>query len=60
MKDVLTYWLDQGAAGFRVDAINHLVENINFLDEPINDNRDPNAYGYTHKIYTKDQVNNQC
>lgn len=57
MKDVLTYWLDMGADGFRIDAINHMFETEGFPDEPINPNQpDPNDYGYTEKIHTKDRV----
>lgn len=59
MKDVLTYWLDMGADGFRIDAINHMFETVGFPDEPINENQpDPNDYGRTEKIHTKDLVNN--
>uniref|UniRef100_A0A240PPS2 alpha-glucosidase n=1 Tax=Anopheles epiroticus TaxID=199890 RepID=A0A240PPS2_9DIPT len=52
--DVLRYWMERGAAGFRVDAINHMFEHPDFIDEPINNPEDPNSYGYTHHIYTKD------
>lgn len=54
MQDVLTFWLRKGAAGFRVDAINHMFEVEDLRDEPINDDRDELSYGYTHKHYTKD------
>lgn len=57
MKKVLKFWLELGAAGFRVDAINHLFEVEDFRDEPLNDDdTNPNSYGYTHKHYTKDLV----
>uniref|UniRef100_A0A182K2M2 alpha-glucosidase n=1 Tax=Anopheles christyi TaxID=43041 RepID=A0A182K2M2_9DIPT len=52
--EVLRYWMERGAAGFRVDAINHMFEHPDFIDEPINNPEDPNSYGYTHHIYTKD------
>ncbi|XP_035778650.1 maltase 2-like [Anopheles albimanus] len=52
--EVLRYWMERGAAGFRVDAINHMFEHPEFIDEPINNPEDPNSYGYTHHIYTKD------
>ncbi|XP_055710288.1 maltase 2-like [Phlebotomus papatasi] len=57
MKDVLRFWLELGADGFRVDAINHLFEIEELLDEPINTwgNTDPNDYGYLDHIYTKDR-----
>lgn len=55
MKDVLLFWLDKGAAGFRVDAVNYLIEDALLRDEPIEDPSDNQAYGYTHKIYTQDQ-----
>ncbi|XP_024888279.1 alpha-glucosidase-like [Temnothorax curvispinosus] len=54
MKDVMRFWLDKGVDGFRVDAIPHLCEDVRFLDEPLTGNPNPEDYGYTHKIYTKD------
>lgn len=41
--------------GFRVDAVPHLCEDVSFADEPLTGNPDPDDYGYTNKIYTKDQ-----
>ncbi|GLH04143.1 uncharacterized protein GBIM_09919 [Gryllus bimaculatus] len=32
MKDVLSFWVRRGVDGFRVDAINHLVEDEEFRD----------------------------
>lgn len=54
-QDVIRFWLDRGIDGFRVDAVPHLCEDIRFPDEPLTGNPNPNDYGYTHKIYTKDQ-----
>lgn len=57
MKDVLRFWLQKGASGFRVDAINHMFEVADFADEPLSGyTDDPNSYGYTHHWYTKDLV----
>ncbi|GAB1861578.1 alpha-glucosidase [Camponotus japonicus] len=56
MKDVLRFWLDKKVDGFRVDAIQHLCEDVRFLDEPLTGNSNPDDYGYTDKIYTKDQL----
>lgn len=38
-----------------MDAVPHLCEHKDFLDEPLTGNPNPNDYGYTDKIYTKDQ-----
>ncbi|EFA02637.1 Maltase A1-like Protein [Tribolium castaneum] len=56
MKDVLTFWLDQGVDGFRVDAIPHLVENEELLDEPKSNipGYNDTDYEYLDHIYTKD------
>lgn len=57
MKDVLRFWLRKGAAGFRVDAVNHLFEVEDFRNEPRDlYTDDENSYGYTYKDYTKDLV----
>ena len=34
MMNVLTFWMNRGVDGFRIDAINHLFEDPNFRDEP--------------------------
>jgi len=38
MKDVLTYWLDFGVDGFRMDAIPSLFEDLELRDEPSSGN----------------------
>ncbi|CAH0558803.1 unnamed protein product [Brassicogethes aeneus] len=37
MKDILVYWLDQGVAGFRIDAVPYLFEDVNFENETATD-----------------------
>lgn len=57
MKNVIRFWLKKGAAGFRVDAINHLFEAADFRDEPLSGKTsDPLAYHYTSKHFTRDIV----
>lgn len=57
MKDVLTFWLDLGADGFRIDAIYTLFEDPAMRDEPkSNLTDDSNDYNYLTHIYTKDYV----
>ena len=54
MYDVLRFWLDHGAAGFRIDAISRLFEDPNLHDDPILPGK--NAFGdpnIQHK-YTDD------
>lgn len=57
MKDVLSYWLDMGADGFRVDAVNNMFENEDLLDEPESGlSNDPLDPSFLDHIYTKDLV----
>ena len=55
LNNVLMFWLDRGVDGFRVDAVPHLVEDSQFLDEPTKAEYDPERPRYDHleHIYTK-------
>ncbi|XP_076162223.1 alpha-glucosidase [Ptiloglossa arizonensis] len=57
MKNVLTFWMNRGVDGFRIDAINHMFEDTRFLDEPKANVTDIPAddYDSLDHIYTKDQ-----
>ncbi|CAK9823385.1 Maltase 2 [Anthophora retusa] len=57
MKNVLTFWMDRGVDGFRIDAINHMFEDARFLDEPRANRPDlpKDDYDSLDHIYTKDQ-----
>ncbi|XP_075154049.1 maltase 2-like isoform X2 [Haematobia irritans] len=55
MDDVITFWLDKGVSGFRVDAVNHLFEDPELRDEPPSGKtQDKLSHLYTNHIYTKD------
>lgn len=56
MQNVLTFWLDQGVDGFRIDAINTMFEDPRLLDEPrLPDTHLPtDDYDSLDHIYTKD------
>jgi alpha-glucosidase len=43
MFDVVRFWLERGAAGFRIDAVSRLYEDPNLHDDPIQPGR--NVYG---------------
>jgi alpha-glucosidase len=43
MFDVVRFWLDRGASGFRIDAVSRLYEDPNLHDDPILPGH--NAYG---------------
>lgn len=62
MKNILTFWLDKGVAGFRVDAIPTLFEVLpdadgNYPDEPrtFDPNCGPDDNCYLNHIYTEDR-----
>lgn len=57
MKNVLTFWLDRGVDGFRIDAINHMFEDARMLDEPSANRTDlsKNDYESLVHLYTRDQ-----
>lgn len=53
MKDVLTYWLDLGVDGFRVDIITALFEDANYPDGPLDQfvyrNDQPETYDMVYQ-----------
>lgn len=57
MKDVLTFWMDKGADGFRVDAVNHLYEDPAFRNgEKSGMTEDEDSYDYLTHEFSKDLV----
>lgn len=57
MKDVLTFWLDQGVDGFRVDDINFLFEDPAMRNEPESGLKvESDDYSFLNHIYTVDAV----
>jgi len=62
MKDVITFWLERGVQGFRIDAVPFMFEvrpnaRGHFPDEPLTGASctNPDDYCYTQHIYTNDQ-----
>jgi len=61
LLDIIAFWMDRGVVGFRFDALRHLYENENFLDEPCLTNDDkctPENYNSWNHTYTIDQPEN--
>ncbi|XP_075991828.1 maltase 2-like [Anticarsia gemmatalis] len=61
MVNIMTFWLEKGADGFRVDAIPHLFEtepdeNGIYPDEPLSGNMflNPDQPGYTTQVHVRD------
>lgn len=52
----MTYWLDLGVAGFRVDAIPFLFEDEKLRDEPLSHNPTATSddWNYLNHTYTMD------
>jgi alpha-glucosidase len=57
MLDVLRFWLDRGVDGFRVDAIHHLIESEELIDNPPNPDWQPGMSPARRllRLYTMDQ-----
>uniref|UniRef100_A0AAG5DRP9 alpha-glucosidase n=2 Tax=Anopheles atroparvus TaxID=41427 RepID=A0AAG5DRP9_ANOAO len=53
MTRMLTFWLEMGVDGFRLDAINHMFEDEQMRDEPPGWGA-PGTYDELDHIYTKD------
>ncbi|KAF9892783.1 hypothetical protein FE257_000372 [Aspergillus nanangensis] len=45
VHDIMRFWLDKGANGFRMDVINFISKDQRFLDAPIKDPRTPWQWG---------------
>lgn len=64
MIDIITYWMERGVAGFRIDAISLLFEKMNddgtFPNEPRSYRSDCDMYDHCSllNIYTEDQPEN--
>lgn len=64
MFNIMKFWLDKGADGFRVDALPYLIEadpadhNGSYPDDPLSGiiHFEPHQLGYTIPLYTKDLI----
>ncbi|XP_065339898.1 maltase A1-like [Cloeon dipterum] len=56
MDDILGFWMDKGADGFRLNAMPHLMEDQTFPDEPPSNDPEftPDQWGSLSHIYTTD------
>jgi alpha-glucosidase len=59
MHDVIRFWLDRGADGFRIDVIAGLIKDAELRDNPIRDATDPDipwhAKGTQDPLYSHDR-----
>lgn len=56
MKKILSYWIELGIDGIRIDALKHVYENENMKDEPIINPEKPVNYNNLNHDYTIDQI----
>lgn len=57
MQDIMKFWLDKGADGFRVDSVCWLSKNAELQDDPTNHDFDPrtnSSYDSLDHIYSRD------
>lgn len=57
MTDILTFWLERGVDGFRVDAVRWMSKDLTFQDNPLNPNFDTSTDGDTYQ--SQIQANSQ-
>ncbi len=59
MQDVIRFWLDRGADGFRIDVIASLIKDAQLRDNPIRDSADPDipwhGTGSQDPVYSTDR-----
>ena len=56
MKEILSFWLDLGIDGVRMDAVSHLIEDDKLKDEPKSgENVDDLDWNSLEHIYTNNQ-----
>lgn len=64
MINIMKFWLEKGADGFRVDALPYLIEadpadhDGRYPDDPLSGliHFEPHQLGYTIPLYTKDLI----
>lgn len=48
--DIMTFWLDKGCDGFRMDVINCISKTPGFPDAPVTNPKSPYQYGLVHRF----------